>query len=475
MKAVPLLAILTAACLGAAGSADAQSETPPRPSSSSLGVFLGGVPSGQPTADVLPLTVADAIRRALDHNLGVLMAEQEIGRARGVRWKALSGLLPNINSRVAESRQQINLEAFGFGSFGDSFAGVPTIVGPFNVFDARVYVSQAVLDFGALNDARAEAHNVEAARDDYAAARDLVVHVAADAYIQALAASARADSGRAQQQTAQSLYDQSVDLKAGGLVAGLDVLRAEVQLTLETRRANAASTDFEKTKLQLAHLIGLPLGQRFSLDPNLPELPEPDITLDQAIDRAYTARSDYRAALERVRAAESARRSKVGEGLPSVKVNADYGGIGLTPGDARGTFSVTGAVTVPLFQGGRTRGQVLEADADLLKRRSEADDLKATIYYEVRTALLDLQAMRQQLQVATKARELAASELVQARDRFAAGVASNIEVVQAQETVAIANEQFISAQYGYALAKGALIRGIGTPEETLRQLFGGTR
>jgi outer membrane protein TolC len=118
---------------------------------------------------------------------------------------------------------------------------------------------------------------------------------------------------------------------------------------------------------------------------------------------------------------------------------------------------------------------VLEADADLQKRRSEADDLKATIYYEVRTALLDLQAMRQQLQVATKARELAASELAQARDRFAAGVASNIEVVQAQESVAIANEQFISAQYGYDLAKGALIRGIGTPEETLRQLFGGTR
>ncbi len=77
--------------------------------------------------------------------------------------------------------------------------------------------------------------------------------------------------------------------------------------------------------------------------------------------------------------------------------------------------------------------------------------------------------------MSTKARDLAASELVQARDRFAAGVASNIEVVQAQQTVAIANEQFITAQYGYDLAKGALIRGIGTPEETLRQLLGGTR
>src|SRR5258706_245750 len=166
-------------------------------SSPSLGVFLGGLPSGQPTGDVLPLSVAEAIRRALDHNLGVLMAEQELGRARGLRWKALSGLLPNINGRIAESRQQTNLEAFGFGSFGNSFAGVPSIVGPFNVFDARVYVSQAVVDLGALHDARSEAHNVEAARYDSASARDLVIHVAADAYILALAASARADSARA--------------------------------------------------------------------------------------------------------------------------------------------------------------------------------------------------------------------------------------------------------------------------------------
>jgi len=473
VKSASILVILITVCLGVVGPAAAQNESPPGPPQ--LGVFLGGVPSGQPTADVLTLTVLDAIGRALDHNLGVLMAEQQLGRARGVRWKALSGLLPNVNGRVAETRQQTNLEAFGFGSFGTSFAGVPTIVGPFNVFDARVYVSQAIVDLGAIHDARSEAHNVEAARYDSASARDLVIHVAADAYLMALAASARADSARAQQQTAQSLYDQAVDLKAGGLVAGLDVVRAEVELNMETRRASAATTDFEKAKLQLARLIGLPLGQRFTLDPNLPELPESNMTLEQATESAYATRSDYRAALERVRAAESARQSRIGEGLPSVKVNADYGGIGLTAADAKGTFSVTGAVTVPLFQGGRTHGRVLEADADLLKRRSEADDLKASIYYEVRTALLDLQSTREQLDVATKARDLAASELVQARDRFAAGGASHIEVVQAQQTVAIANEQFINAQYGYDLAKGALIRGIGTPEETFRRYLGGSR
>jgi len=165
----------------------------------------------------------------------------------------------------------------------------------------------------------------------------------------------------------------------------------------------------------------------------------------------------------------------VGSALPSVHVNADYGAIGLTPGDAQGTFAVTGAVNVPIFQGGRTRGRLLEADADLRNRRTEAEDLKASIYYEVRGAFLDIEATAQQLSVAGKARDLAGQQLTQARDRFAAGVASNIEVVQAQDAVAVASEQFIAAQYGYTLAKGALVRGVGSSQEALRQLLGGVR
>ena len=118
---------------------------------------------------------------------------------------------------------------------------------------------------------------------------------------------------------------------------------------------------------------------------------------------------------------------------------------------------------------------MLEAEADLRNRRSEADDLKASIYYDIRAAFLDLQATTEQLQVATKARDLAAQQLTQARDRFTAGVGSNIEVVQAQEAVALASEQYIAARYGYDLAKGALVRGTGSTDDLLRQLLGGTR
>ena len=446
-----------------------QLPTPPAP-------FLGGVPHGTATGGVITVTILDAIARALQHNLGVLVAEEAIGRARGVRWKTLSELLPNVNGHLSETRQKINLQAFGFGSpGGPSFPGVPNIVGPFNVFDARISVSQPVIDLAALNDARAESHNVEAARFSAMSARDFVINVTGTLYVHALGSFARLESARVQQQTAQTLYDQALDLKKGGLIAGIDVLRADVQLSSETQRSTSARNEFEKAKLQLAHAIGLPIGQDFALDPHLPELPETDMTLERAIDQAYKARPDYQAALERVRAAEASRRAIVGEGLPSVRVNADYGDIGLSPSDAQATYAVSGVVSIPIFQGGRTRGRLLEADADLRQRRAEADDLKAAIYYEVRTAFLDLEATTEQLRAGTRARDLAAQQLTQARDRFAAGIASNIEVVQAQEAVALANEQYISALYGYDLAKGGLLKGIGTGEAMFRQLLGGAR
>src|SRR6266853_1303718 len=167
--------------------------------------FFGSVPVGTATAEPLTLTVLDAINRALEHNLGVLLSDDAKGRAAGARWKALGGLLPNIGGRLSETRQIVDLAAYGF----PLPEGIPPIVGPFNLFDARVYITQPIVDLRAINDMRAEQHNVAAAAHTYRGARELVVLVAANAYLQALAAAARADSARAQSQTAQALYDQA--------------------------------------------------------------------------------------------------------------------------------------------------------------------------------------------------------------------------------------------------------------------------
>ena len=159
-------------------------------------------------------------------------------------------------------------------------------------------------------------------------------------------------------------------------------------------------------------MIGLPIGQAFTLTDELPFRARPRHDLEAALDQAYRTRPDYQAALERVSAAEAERRAVTGELLPSVHVNADYGALGLTPGDSHATYALVGSVTVPIFNGGRTKGRLIDADAELRTRRAEADDLKASIYYDVKTAFLDLQATSEQLQVATRSRDLAAQQLV---------------------------------------------------------------
>jgi outer membrane protein TolC len=451
--------------------APAQAQTRTSLPSSVSGTFLGGVPSGVATTETLSLTIVDVINRALEHNLGLLNAEDVAGRARGERLIALADLLPNVNGRIGETRQKVNLAAYGF----PLPAGIPSLVGPFNVFDARVYLSQSVFDLAAINNLRSEKHNLAAAEYSVKSSRDLVVLVSASAYLQTLAAAARAESARAQTETAEAIFNQATNMKQSGIVAGIDVLRAEVQLGTERQRATAAKNDFEKIRLQLARIIGLPIGQPFTLVDELPNVPVPEMQLEEALDRAYKTRPDYLAVLERVQAAEAERASIVGEALPSVRVNADYGDLGLTPRQAKGTYSVSGAVTVPIFQGGRTQGRLQRADAELRSRRAEAEDMKASIYYDVRTAFLDLQASGEQLQVATRARELSAQQLTQARDRFAAGVASNIEIVQAQEAVAETSEQYISALYSFNVSKALLARGLGVAEEATRQYLGGVR
>jgi len=431
--------------------------------------FLGSVPSGTATAEPIKLTVLDTINRALDHNLGVLLSDDAKGRAAGARWTALGAMLPDVVGRVTGSRQLIDLAAYGF----PLPAGIPEIVGPFNLLDVRAYGSMPVYDLHALNDLRAERHNVAAAAHSYKGARELVVLVSANGYLQALAASARAESARAQLQTAQALFNQATDLRQNGLAAGIEVLRAQVELDQERQRVTATQNEFEKAKLQLARIIGLPLGQAFTLESDLPDAPIPDLTLDSALEQAYRLRPDYLAAIEHVKAAEATRAAAVGDMSPSVHINADYGEL-VASTSSHITFAVVGAVNVPIFQGGK-RGKLMEADADLRSRRAEADDLKASIFYDVKTSFMDLQATGEQLQVATQARDVAQTALTQSRDRFAAGVTNNVEVVQAQEAVSRANEQYINALYLYNVGKAVLARDLGDAEQAVRRYLGGPR
>jgi outer membrane protein TolC len=441
------------------------------PAANVPGQFLGGVPEGTKTSDVIPISIAEAIARALEHNLGVRQSQSAVDVARSQQAQALADLLPNIHGSVTETRRKNSLESFGF-PLGPAF---PRVVGPYNLFEARAFASQPLLDLAASNDARAESHRASAAQHTYQSARETVVLVTANLYLQTIAAAARAESARAQQDTAQALYTQAQDLRQSGIVAGLDVVRAEVRVMGDRQRAVAAANDYEKLKLQLARVMGLPLGQEYKLSSEIPNVPVPLMTLEEALERAYRDRPDYLAAQERVQAAEAARQSAVSEHLPTVHLNADYGVIGLTLPSSLPTFSVAGSVEVPIFQGGRTQAKVSEADAELRARHAEAEDLRAEIYTDVRSAFLDLQATEAEQTAATRGRELAREQLTQSRDRFASGVANNVEVVQAQEAVAIAEERYIEAQYGYDVAKALLARSLGSAEQAVQKYLGGAQ
>lgn len=205
----------------------------------------------------------------------------------------------------------------------------------------------------------------------------------------------------------------------------------------------------------------------------LPYRPAPEITLEVALARAYQARSDYLAAQARLRAAELSRKAAAAEALPSLLVTGDYGLIGPNPGTARQTFSATAGIKFPIFQGGKVRGDVLVADAVLQQRQAEADDLRGRIEYEVRTAFLDVQAAAQEVEVAQQAVKLANEALTQSRDRFAAGVTGNLEVVQAQQALATADENFITALNAHHIAKLLLARALGTAEQRIKDYLKG--
>lgn len=421
--------------------------------------FDGSVATEPATPQALSLTLDAAIARALEHNLGILTLEQQVESARAARWRSLDGLLPSIDARTGETRQTTNLAAAGFDS--SLFPGLPEVIGPFNVFDARVFVSQPLLDMSALNDLRASRQALAATRFVSRNARDVVVLVVTNLYLQAAAGANRIDAVRRQVTTAETLLGLANDRHDAGATPGIDVVRAKVQVQVQRQRLIAAENDFAKQKLQLVRAIGIPSAQPIDLADRDAAVPASDATLDQAIQRALASRADYQAVLARLHAAEFDRQAAESESLPSLHANVDVGAIGSSIGDARRTYSVSGVVSIPVFDATR-RGRVIEAAGTLRERQAEANDFLQRVESEVRSAFLDVQAAEQQLAVARERVDLANQELTLAQTRFSAGVTSNLEVTQAQDEVATATENEIASLLASNVARAALARTIGS-------------
>ncbi|MBV8847229.1 MAG: TolC family protein [Bryobacterales bacterium] len=443
------------------------------PSIQIQGAYQGSTPVGTAAAEPLALTLEDAIKRGIQYNLGSIGASQAVRQARAQRLLAGAQLLPDVAGGLRETVQQIDLATIGLHPNipipGFSF---PTIVGPFNYFDLRASFTQSFSMTG-LRSWRSSQENTRSSELSFKDARQVVTLAVAGSYLQLLASAARIDTARAQIETAQTVYRQAVDRNLSGLNARIDVNRSLVELQTEQQRLTSILNDFEKQKLALARLIGLPMAQRFTLSDTIPyrELPAPN--LDDLIQRAFSGRADVQAAATQVKAAELAKKAATSEYYPSLDVAADYGVTGVNPSQSHGTFLATAAVNFPIFRSGRIRASIEQADAALAQRRAEYEDIKAQAEQDVRNAALDAEAASAQVRVAESNRKLAADTLTQARDRFRAGVADTVELVQAQESVATAEQDYINAVFAFNLAQVSLARAMGQTEQGIALLLQG--
>jgi outer membrane protein TolC len=435
---------------------------------SSADQFNGSVAAGQASSTQLELSLQDAIDRGLKANLGLLVRGTLSSAARADRLRALSALLPKLNAGITETEAQIDLAVYGFRA-----SGFPTVVGPFNYTDVRASASSYVFDWPSLKNLKAAAESARAADLSLEDGRDLVVQSVASGYFAILADTGRVDSTRTQAQTAETLYNIAKDRHQAGISAAIDELRAQVELKSQQQRLVSAENVLARDKLALGRVIGLPLGQAFHLTNEAPYVPLENLDTDDLLRKAYELRGDYRSAEAQVRAAEIARQAADGERYPTAYVTANYGVVGPTLNNSHGTFSVTGSVNVNLFDGGRIRADQQSASAEIQRRRNEMDDLRGKIDFEVRTALLQLSTAADQVALARSNVDLANQTLNQARDRFGAGVADTIEVVQAQEALAGASQDAINSLYAHNLAKVSLARAVGGTEASLRQFLGG--
>jgi outer membrane protein TolC len=441
------------------------------PAGSGANPYSGSVPT-KLVPGRMPLSLQNAVDLGLKHNLGLLLSRADTVAARGQRWQQLSALLPQVTAAPYVAESKINVDELGFSGLA-ALLHISPSVGPFSYFDARAGVSQLLFDWKSINAARAASQNVKSADYTLLDAHDLVVLTVGYVYFQAVADEARIQTDEAQVETAQALFDQATDQVKAGTAADIDAMRTKVELQTRQQQLIQAKNDFAIQKITVARAIGLAPSQDFDLTDKSPYQPLDNMTVDEALARAYASRSDYRAAASAVRAAELSRKAAVAGYFPSLSFGADYGTGGTHPSNSTTVYDIRGTLSIPIFTGNSVHGDIQQANARLEQSREQLDNLRAQVEADVRTALLNLQSSAEQVKVAQSNIELADQTLAQSRDRFTAGVTDTVEVVQSQEAVASAHEQYISSLYNYNFAKISLVRALGAGEQGVNEYFRG--
>ena len=425
----------------------------------------------------LPLSLKRAVEIALaaDGSPRVTLAEESIRQAETRRLESRAAFLPDLESSVNDQRETVNLRAFGFSSSIFSLPQglnlrIPSIVGPFSVFDARATASQMVFDFSTIRKYQEAKVNIQAAKSDFDATKNQVTDQVARSYVTTLRAQASLDTARANVELSQALLTLAQQQKDAGTGTGLDVTRADVQLANDKQRLVAAANDRRRAGLNLMRSMGLKLDAAIALTDKL-EYRAADVgTLEDALAEARQLRAELKAQKDREQSARLSYGSVKAERLPSLAASANYGSIGsrIVSG-AQPTYDYGFSLRVPVFNGGLREARRAESLSQYRQEQIRTHDLEQQVELDVRLAFDSINSAATEVTTAREGEDLSEKELAQAKRRYQAGVANSLEVTDAQTRLDRARDNLINALYDYNVARIDLATATGKIQEYVNQ------
>jgi len=418
---------------------------------------------GSAPSQALKLTLDQAVSLAFRQNTTAQIAILTAAQSEQDKNIARADLLPQLDARVSDEAQKVNLLA----QFGGKtpFPGFPKTLGPYQVFSAGPSVSAPVFDLTLWRRYQAAQNTAKSGKANSLSTREQVILLVVSQYIGTLRAVANVEASQSRVSLAQALYDQAADLQKEGVGTGIDTLRANVELQNEKQRLIEAENDRETSLFGLSRLLNLDPRQAIELGDSLSFFDTPQPEAEPSIELALAERQEWKALESQIKAAEFQKKASQDSRLPSLRFDGDYAYVGTSGSTTLPTYTYQASVNMPLFTGGRIHAEVVRADLEIKKLEQQKDDLRNQIALDVKTALLNLQSARNEVEVANLGVQLSKEEVDQARDRFKAGVANNIEVIQAQDSLSRANDNQIAALYRFNQARADLARSVGQMEK----------
>ncbi len=415
------------------------------------------------------LTLQDAIRKALQANLSVLVAGTRVEEAEGTRMRRLSAaLLPRVNVQTYANMQNHDLRAEGLSFIG---LPIPSVVGPLSNYDFRVYAQQNVIDLGSYRELKASERALDAGKMDERDARDLIVRAIAALYLNAQSAAARTAAAQSRVTDSSALYKLAKDKHDAGTATGVDVLRAQVQLANDRQTLLADENQTKQALLELARNLGMSPGTPLELAEPLNYKPLNRPEIETLASAALVSRGDYLSLASQREGLVEQQRANRARWYPKLSINGNIGEIGRSIGGVQTTGLIQGQIDFTLFDHDRS-GEAEELASRVKRIDDQIADLRRGIEEDLRASLLNLDSANEQVAVAKEGQDLAQRELEMAQDRFQQGTANNVEVITAQDELARAEENYILAVSSHVDAKFALARAMGDTEKNILEFMG---